>query len=317
MMPRVFDARSRLVYLILAIGLISVVAVFQLTQFSFQGFYPASVIAVCVLVPAGILCQRYLIPQLGLALEMFGLLAIVSIVAQLGTILLSAASLPYQDSALAHVDASLGFSWLAILDAEIDNPLVAAAAPYFYTSLNWQPFAVIGTLVLSHRSDRAWTFVTAWFVTLALVTLIYPLVPARGAFVHYHVAPDRLPGTISTLAYNFPPIIDGLKSGAIRIVTPDAFVGLVSFPSFHAGGATLFTWAMWQTRARWVFVGLNAALTASALVAGSHYLIDLIGGIAVALLSIGIARAAVQAGARSTRTQAGSCGDGVVCADSP
>ena len=68
--------------------------------------------------------------------------------------------------------------------------------------------------------------------------------------------------------------------------------GIVTFPSFHAASAALYTWALWQV---WWFrpvaVVANAAMLAATPVDGGHYFIDLAAGIAVAALAIAAAKA--------------------------
>lgn len=63
--------------------------------------------------------------------------------------------------------------------------------------------------------------------------------------------------------------------------------GLIFFPSFHAAGAVMFIRSWWQfRRLRWLMLPLNLMLIAAAPVFGLHYFVDLLGGIAVAVVSI-------------------------------
>ena len=66
--------------------------------------------------------------------------------------------------------------------------------------------------------------------------------------------------------------------------------GLITFPSFHTAVAILFAWALWRTPVAWVFgVILNGLMILATPLAGSHYVIDLVGGTVVAMVAIGIA----------------------------
>ena len=67
-------------------------------------------------------------------------------------------------------------------------------------------------------------------------------------------------------------------------------VGYVTFPSFHAAAACLFAWSAWQVRwLRWPGFALNLLMAISTIPAGGHYLVDVFGGVAVALAAVWLA----------------------------
>ena len=62
---------------------------------------------------------------------------------------------------------------------------------------------------------------------------------------------------------------------------------MISFPSFHTANGILFVWALWPFRLlRLPMLVLNFLLIASTPLAGAHYVVDLIGGAAVAFAAI-------------------------------
>ena len=67
--------------------------------------------------------------------------------------------------------------------------------------------------------------------------------------------------------------------------------GIVTFPSFHAASAVLFGWALWAVRwLRPLALLINGAMLAATPLNGGHYFIDLIAGVAIAVLAIVAAR---------------------------
>ncbi|WP_338329099.1 phosphatase PAP2 family protein [Sphingobium yanoikuyae] len=71
------------------------------------------------------------------------------------------------------------------------------------------------------------------------------------------------------------------RSGQLR--------GIVSAPSFHTAAAVLYIAAGWRIAAlRWPIVALNAAMLLSTPVEGTHYLIDMILGLGVALTALAL-----------------------------
>ena len=73
-----------------------------------------------------------------------------------------------------------------------------------------------------------------------------------------------------------------LRHGEIRTISPDYFKGYITFPSFHAAAAAIFVWAGWHTRLRWFLLVLNVAMAFTAMSVGAHYMVDIIGGVALA-----------------------------------
>jgi len=71
---------------------------------------------------------------------------------------------------------------------------------------------------------------------------------------------------------------------------------LVTFPSFHTATAMLLLLAFRGVPyMRWVSLALNGLMLIAIPIEGSHYLVDVIAGIAVALLAWAAAAAAVNA----------------------
>jgi membrane-associated phospholipid phosphatase len=82
-----------------------------------------------------------------------------------------------------------------------------------------------------------------------------------------------------------------LRDGSLRHLELFKITGIVSFPSFHAASAVLYIWALWPVR----YVGgaavvLNLLMVASTPVIGAHYMIDVFGGVALAVIGIWLAK---------------------------
>jgi hypothetical protein len=112
--------------------------------------------------------------------------------------------------------------------------------------------------------------------------VIASFIPAANALIYV----DKAPTDLSTLldgGHSYFPTLEGLRAGTLRIIDFDGMEGLISFPSFHTANAILFVWALWPIRLlRLPMLVLNFLLIASTPLAGAHYLVDLIGGAAVA-----------------------------------
>lgn len=280
------------IYAITTIGSLAVILTFTLTSFTLATLVPIQLaIVATLLIISGALARRYGLGAFDTLLEGVGLVGLMSLLCQLGSILLSASQMPLADPWLARADAAIGFDWFAMVRFLQTHDTILAAAEYFYHALTWQPGLVVLLLVMTRQRDRCWTFLTAWGVALTLTLAIWPMTPAVSTFPYYEVPRSALPHMVSRLPWAVPDVVLPIRQGTLRSVDLDTFIGLVSFPSFHAAGATILGWAMLRTRLLWLpFVLINVGVTASALVDGGHYLVDLIAGCGVACLSIRLAK---------------------------
>jgi membrane-associated phospholipid phosphatase len=62
--------------------------------------------------------------------------------------------------------------------------------------------------------------------------------------------------------------------------------GILTVPFVHAAVACLCAWAAWTSPMRHPFLILNIATAVSALLHGSHYLVDVIAGLGVSAFAI-------------------------------
>ncbi|SRR5579884_1459574 len=203
------------------------------------------------------------------------------------TYVAAAMDLPLRDANLLAIDRALGFDWAAYVRFVDDRPLLAAILNCGYTMIRWPIFAI--PVVLAARGDfrRIEEFTCAFGLALIATTVISALVPAIG--VYQQIGFD--PGTVRHLdvqAYldqlrDLPPT----RAGVLRHLSLLNLGGIVTFPSFHAASAVLYIWALWS--ARWIRpLALFAfgAMLAATPINGGHYLIDVLAGAAIAVLSV-------------------------------
>lgn len=196
----------------------------------------------------------------------------------------AAAGGPLADRWLAAIDEAMGFYW---------PNYVAATLPYrwpltlAYKSFAWQPLLLVVVLLAAGRRDRMWTLLLAAIVASAITCLIFLFAPAYGVFNHYGLT---LSGMVKNGTYEFHEALTYFRDGG-RIISPKVMTGLVSFPSYHTAEVVLFIWAGWSVKwVRWPLLALNVAVLVSVPVIGAHYLVDMLGGLLVAVVAIVIAK---------------------------
>ena len=276
-----FDPRSRPVYLLLVVlGAVTISSLAYTGIDVSRAFNPNVLYLGSFLIFVSTMLRRAGRDQWGTFIETLTLLfGHGGIIAAL-QFPLATAPFPFADVAFNQIDRALGFDWLSFANL-FSAPRMLSFLDWAYRSMTWQSAVVLGLLSIRGMTDRAWQFVTAAILVFAVAVLLFPLFPVDGTFALCGLRPANIPVFPSFCDYG--PILHHLKDGSLRTLDPSMRVGLVSFPSAHAGAGFLLVWAVWPfPQLRWPSVVLNGALMVGAIVIGGHYLIDVIGGALIA-----------------------------------
>lgn len=207
------------------------------------------------------------------------------------TYVAGAASFPVQDANLLAIDRALGLDWRAYVEFVNAHPLLATWLTYGYGMIRWPIFAIPVVLAAAFRFRRLQEFTLAFAIALIVTTVVSALVPAIGVFQQIGLDPATLPHLNPQAYLAQQRDLGPVRDGSLRDLDLLNLAGIVTFPSFHACSAILYAWALWPVWwARPVALLANGAMLASTPVDGGHYFIDLLAGIAVALLAIAAAR---------------------------
>jgi membrane-associated phospholipid phosphatase len=204
----------------------------------------------------------------------------------------AAAGLPLRDGLMLRADAALGFDWLGLVGSIAAEPLLSSLLMLAYQCFDvGLPITLVAVTILADRDhlDRvAWSFFVALNLT-AIGSLIAPCVSAPP----FLGLPDQIGAISLEIPHRSAAVVDLLRAGDLRDFR--VLIGVATMPSFHTSGAILFVWALWplsQLRLlRLPLAALAALITLSAIPVGGHYLVDVLAGVCVALVSIASATA--------------------------
>ena len=205
------------------------------------------------------------------------------------TYLTAALNMPLQDAALFRIDAAMGFDWFAW-----SHWLTAHTAFRTVLELVYQTFVpqIIGSvLYFAHigRSDRNRELLWAGMISLMITAAMAGVLPALGPFL----AGAPPPWTIALIA---------VRDRAVSRFVFGDMQGVIAMPSFHAVIAILLIYThRGLVRSFYPMVLLNFLMLLSAPSQGHHFLIDVIAGIAVAVLTISVLRLVIKPGEVSSR----------------
>ncbi|MDF8334394.1 phosphatase PAP2 family protein [Novosphingobium cyanobacteriorum] len=216
------------------------------------------------------------------------LLVCAALIGGLGSYAAAAATTGFDDALLERSDRLLHFDWLALYGLFVRHPALQWVGEAAYASIWLSPLVIIGYCAVTARQDHARRFLAAYWLSAMLTLLVFPLLPARGALAYlWHGPIPYLP--MEGLGQGH--IIPMLRSHALKVVDLGALQGIVCAPSFHTVSAAVFIATAWPIPPlrRWL-VPLNAAMLLATPVEGTHYLTDMLIGLAVAGLALATVR---------------------------
>lgn len=194
--------------------------------------------------------------------------------------LLASMNNPFVDRQLTSVDAALGFSWVEWYRGVTTAPRANAVLSLLYMSSMAQIVLVMVILGLSGRADRTREFNALFAYTLLTVLIGAAVFPAQSAWVYFDEGLEK--------AYHLEHLT-ALRDGTMRELDIGQFVGLVTFPSFHTVLAILVPWVcrgvplLW-----WPILVTNVGVLISIPSEGGHYLVDMLAGGLISVLTIGL-----------------------------
>jgi membrane-associated phospholipid phosphatase len=180
---------------------------------------------------------------------------------------------PFRDALLLAADRALGFSWPAWNAWVQRHPVIHTAFALTYPTHLLQ--TVIVTAVLAVQTERgAFRFMRAFLIAFGFCLVGLLVVPAFGMIP---TAPSHA-------------VRVGLRDGSLRVFDLLHGSGLISMPSFHAALAVLITIELWHLRGwRWPAAVISGVMVVATVSEGGHYLVDVVAGVAVAILSAWLA----------------------------
>lgn len=194
---------------------------------------------------------------------------------------------PLLDAEFAKIDEAMGFDWVALLCWMNEAPLIGWTLTAAYnTSI---PQFLLAVLILAYvqQFKQLFEYVGLFGVTALAIVILSGFLPAAGAYVHHAPAEDMFANLNAAAGMWHFEQFEALRDGSLRTVDLGKLEGLVTFPSFHTALAVVTAWAVRDVK--YVFsvaVVLNGLVILSTLSEGGHYLIDVIGGGAIAVVSI-------------------------------
>lgn len=191
--------------------------------------------------------------------------------------------MPMWDAQFARADVALGFHWSAIYNSILPHPMLRFVLRHAYNSFLLQIFGSIGYLAIFGHTDRNRELLWIGLVSALITTSLSGVFPALGPYE------KEVP--------SWSAILVTIRSGGISKFALGEMAGIVAFPSFHTVAAVFLVYVHRHPLRSFIPIAiLNAVMVVAIPFAGHHYLVDVISGAGVAVVSILIVRAAMRRG---------------------
>jgi hypothetical protein len=186
---------------------------------------------------------------------------------------------PLLDAPFLAADRAMGFDWLALYHWIMARPVVATVLQLLYASMLAQ--GLIAGIVLGMRGERHEMSVLFRIIFIAsFVTCIAAIFsPALGPYKIFHIHGRGA----------FLTDMQHLLSHQNLTFRLSELTGVVSFPSFHAVVALAYAWGLRHAGLLGKsMVAVNVGMFLSIPTFGGHYLVDVLAGVGVMLVSLAL-----------------------------
>jgi len=217
-------------------------------------------------------------------IEGLSLFALISLLGAVASYPLAAGHHALVDSDLERIDLSLHFHWTNWYALIAGHSALQRIERMAYLSIFVTPAVLIGYFAWAGWRAEARLFIATFWIAALITLALFPLVPAAGPLATlWHGSIPYMP--LSGLYQD--QVILALRQHSIQLVDLGALHGLVCAPSFHAASAVIYIVTAWRIAPlRWPVAALNVGMLLATPVEGTHYLTDILGGMAVACLAL-------------------------------
>lgn len=193
------------------------------------------------------------------------------------TYLAATLGFPLYDNAFVKLDRFLGFDWEAYYGLFAKSEFLYRALMSAYAS--FVPQILFAIIFFSHtqQHDRNDELFWSAAVSLVLTGVASGIWPAAGALYHFGIGLDHAVHLNDYFA---------LRNGDLTHYALRKMEGIIAFPSYHTVIAILMVYVYRKSKLFWLVLGLNALMLLSIPIFGGHYLVDMLGGAAIAVTSI-------------------------------
>ena len=216
-------------------------------------------------------------------------MAVLQSVALLGiaaTYLIPGLEMPFMDSTFARIEQSIGYDFPSFVQWAVANEWVQNLACIIYSEVTKLiVFTVVFYLVMTKRIEEFERIASFIVISVILTVMVAIFFPAGSVFAYYQIPLEAETKLLTAVGADYNLYYARVRAGDLSMLA-EGFRGMVAFPSFHT---VLGLMSVFYLRSNlWLMVPvavLAALMIATTPLIGGHFLVDIVGGIVVALVS--------------------------------
>lgn len=209
--------------------------------------------------------------------------AVVSLLGATASYAVAASTTGWVDTIMQDLDALIGFDWVALYRFVASHPVLQVGGMAVYANIFLTPAILLGSFAFTGQRAEARHFLASFWLAAVLSLTLFRFMPTLGPLAFLWHGPIPYMPTSGLYQADLIPL---LRDHSLQYVDLGTLRGLVGPPSFHAASAVLYILAARRMRRfRAPVIAVNLAMLLSIPVEGTHYVVDVIGGIIVALIA--------------------------------
>lgn len=192
----------------------------------------------------------------------------------------------YVDAMLADWDVALGFQWLPYATWLDDHPRFTSIISMAYGSLTPLSIGVFIVVAFICPRNVAEEYLLLFVALAVIVSVVGIFLPTYGPMIYFADATKQF-HYLGEAGQSHVPFYEAYRAKTLHALPLENLIGLTTFPSFHTAMGCLM---IYVSRQRMILlipsVIYSSMMIAGAVVFGSHYFVDLIGGLAITAISV-------------------------------
>lgn len=203
--------------------------------------------------------------------------------------------LPYAvhggDGFFQWVDLQLGFDWSDFVVAMSDYPTVSRIMKQVYLSSAWQIATAILVLGQARRYESIGALALAILFGAAITIGIWAVFPSSTPAAFQTLPPEVAARLGLVVSPEQGEWLVKISYAGLPVIGAESLVGIVGFPSYHTVLTVTTLYFAWTINwLRWPMAVFSVLMVPAILLHGSHNVIDVFGGLAVAAAAIVLAK---------------------------
>lgn len=190
---------------------------------------------------------------------------------------------------LSAMDQWFGYDWSLLAAWVAGVPHLGDLLQVFYWSAVLPVVVVVGMLAYLGRFRDVDTLVIGNAIGLLMVFVMWQVFPDLSQSTYQIIPGDTAQATHLMSGGIHGQSLSDMAANSLALVQFDRMLGQVSFPSYQIVICVLAVWFSRATLLFWPIVVITMIMVPAILIHGNHHVADLIGGVVVAAIAVGLA----------------------------